>query len=309
LLAAREFITSTHLKPTKREIVHQQLHAYHGFELVDSVARLGAMNLVLHGIGPVGAEAPPPITIGDSLSIQTPKRFDLVLTNPPFGKKSSVKITHEIGAKPQALVANRSDFWATTANKQLNFLQHIASILSETGRAAVVLPDNTLFEGGAGEKVRRRLLKDFDVHTLLRLPSGIFYAQGVKANVLFFDRLTLKMRGRPRRLWVYDFRTNNHFTLKNKQLAQSDLDEFVRCYSADDRMARRSTWLPHNPGGRWRSFTYEELLERQHCSFDVCWLRNDQLIDRNTLPSPSQLGKQIAVDLRNALRNIERAIR
>ena len=171
-------------------------------ELVDAVARLCCMNLLLHGIG--GSEADGasgtdevPIQVRDALAGKHGE-YDLVTTNPPFGKKSSVTIVNEAGdTSKESLIINRDDFWASTSNKQLNFLQHVFTILKQHGRAAVVVPDNVLFEGGAGETVRRELLKQADVHTLLRLPTGIFYAQGVKANVLFFDRKPArKSRGR-----------------------------------------------------------------------------------------------------------------
>ena len=140
------------------------------------------MNLLLHGIGPGAEEGKPPIETRDSLAVDTGKRYSMVLTNPPFGKKSSVMILSEEGeASTEALTVTREDFWATTSNKQLNFMQHVKTILQISGRAAVVVPDNVRFEGGAGETIRRNLLHDCDVHTLLRLPTGIFYAQGVKA--------------------------------------------------------------------------------------------------------------------------------
>ena len=157
--------------------------------------------------------------------------YEIVLANPPFGKKSSVTIVNEAGeSSKESLIINRDDFWASTSNKQLNFLQHIFTILKQHGRAAVVLPDNVLFEGGAGETIRRELLKQADVHTLLRLPTGIFYAQGVKANVLFFDRKPAQEKPWTQKLWIYDLRTNLHFTLKENTLKRSDLDDFVACY-------------------------------------------------------------------------------
>ena len=174
----------------------------------------------------------------------------------PFGKKSSVTIVNGAGDEEnQSLVVHRDDFWASTSNKQLNFLQHVFTILKQHGRAAIVVPDNVLFEGGAGETVRRELLKQADVHTLLRLPTGIFYAQGVKANVLFFDRKPAAEKPWTTKLWIYDLRTNKHFTLKENPLKRSDLDDFVTCYN------------PKNPhegkeSERFKSFTYEELTKR-----------------------------------------------
>ena len=143
----------------------------------------------------------------------------------------------------------RAAQWASTSNKQLNFLQHVFTILKQHGRAAVVVPDNVLFEGGAGETIRRELLKQADVHTLLRLPTGIFYAQGVKANVLFFDRKpAADKQAWTTKLWIYDLRTNLHFTLKENPLKRADLDDFVACYSAKDRTKRKES-------ERWKPFT------------------------------------------------------
>src|SRR5262249_6317576 len=150
--------------------------------------------------------------------------------------------------------------------KQLNFLQHVKTLLEVGGRAAVVVPDNVLFEGGAGEVIRRRLLHDLDVHTLLRLPTGIFYAQGVKANVLFFERKPASETPWTKKLWVYDLRTNQHFTLKTNPLKREDLDEFVACYRPENRHQRRATWSEKKPEGRWRAYDYAELVQRDKCS-------------------------------------------
>jgi type I restriction enzyme M protein len=189
LLAAYDYVSrNCQLDPDQK--AHLKLHALHGVEIVDAVTRLCAMNLLLHGVGPSIESTDPPVITGDSLSAGPGNdRFDLVLTNPPFSRKSSVLIVNDDGGQErEALTIVRDDFWATTSNKQLNFVQHVNSLLATNGRAAVVVPDNVLFEGGAGETIRRQLLKSCDVHTLLRLPTGIFYAQGVKANVLFFDK-------------------------------------------------------------------------------------------------------------------------
>jgi type I restriction enzyme M protein len=198
-------------------------------------------------------------------------------------------------------------FWLffATSNKQLNFVQHVKSLLKMHGRAAVVVPDNVLFEGGAGEKIRRRLLHDCEVHTLLRLPTGIFYAQGVKANVLFFDRKPASETPWTKQLWVYDDRTNIHCTLKQNTLARSDLDDFVACYRPGDRHQRKATWSDQTPGGRWRSFGYDELLARDKVSLDLFWLRDESLEDSASLPDPNVLAEEIAEDLRAALEQIE----
>jgi type I restriction enzyme M protein len=178
----------------------------------------------------------------------------------------------------------RQDFVATTSNKQLNFVQHIMTILDTNGRAAVVLPDNVLFEGGAGETIRRKLLTDFDLHTMLRLPTGIFYAQGVKANVLFFDKKVARP-GQPwtERLWVYDLRTNKHFTLKQNPLRRADLDEFVTAYKPGGRGQREES-------ERWKPFTYDEIMVRDKANLDITWLRDESLEDLDNLPSPDGSG-------------------
>src|SRR5437867_13012052 len=155
----------------------------------------------------------------------------MVLTNPPFGKKSSMTVIKEKGeSSRESLAVYRDDFWTTTSNKQLNFVQHVRTLLKINGRAAVVVPDNVLFEGGAGETIRRKLLAECDVHTLLRLPTGVFYAQGVTANVLFFDNKPGAETPWTKQLWIYDLRTNKHFTLKTNPLGRSDLDDFVTCF-------------------------------------------------------------------------------
>ena len=198
------------------------------------------MNLLLHGIGGDGDDEVP-VLVQDALAGKHGE-YNLVMTNPTFGKKSSVTIVNEAGEQSkESLIINRDDFWATTSNKQLNFLQHIFTILKQHGRAAVVLPDNVLFEGGAGETIRRGLLKQADVHTLLRLPTGIFYAQGVKANVLFFDRKPAQEKSWTEKLWFYDLRTNKHFTLKENTLKRADLDDFLACYNPKNRHGRKES--------------------------------------------------------------------
>jgi len=226
----------------------------------------------------------------------------MVLTNPPFGKKSSVTYVNEEGQlakEKQAIV--REDFWAPTSNKQLNFVQHIFTLLAVNGRAAVVVPDNVLFEGGAGEKVRRNLLTQCDVHTLLRLPTGIWYSPGVKANVLFFDKKPGREKPWTSRLWVYDLRTNMHFTLKQKPIARSDFDEFVECFKPGAIHKRKPTWSEENPDGRWRCFEYDELAKRDKLSLDLFWLKDESLADSESLPEPDVLAAEIADDLQAAM--------
>jgi len=195
----------------------------------------------------------------------------------------------------------RLDFWTTTKNKQLNFLQHIKTLLKANGRCAVVVPDNVLFEGGSGETVRRKLLEQCDVHTLLRLPTGIFYAQGVKANVLFFDAKPAREKSWTEKLWIYDFRTNIHFTLKNKTLKRSDLDDFVACYRPENRHKRKPTWDETHQEGRWRCFEYEELARRDKLNLDILWMKDTSLEDSDSLPEPEVLALEIAADLQAAM--------
>ena len=194
----------------------------------------------------------------------------------------------------ESLVYERQDFWATTSNKQLNFLQHVKTLLEINGRAAIVVPDNVLFEGGAGETVRKKLLAECDVHTLLRLPTGIFYAQGVKANVLFFDRKPASEKPWTEKLWIYDLRTNKHFTLKTNPLTYADLEDFIKYYNPDNRYDRQET-------ERFRAFSYDELIQRDKTSLDIFWLRDESLEDIANLPEPELLAKEIVEDLETAL--------
>src|SRR3954466_11074168 len=245
LLAAHEYILKHNPNLDRTQKKHLTHDALRGVEIVDNVTRLCAMNLLLHGIGPQAGEGTPPIRTDDSLRSDPGDRFDLVLTNPPFGKKSSVLVVNEAGdEEKQALTVVRDDFWASTSNKQLNFLQHVKTLLKIPGRAAVVVPDNVLFEGGAGETIRRKLLHECDVRTLLRLPTGIFYAQGVKANVLFFDRKPASATPWTQALWIYDLRTNKGFTLKTNRLDRPDLDEFVASYRPENT---HDTTAPRTP--------------------------------------------------------------
>jgi type I restriction enzyme M protein len=291
LLVAHDYVSQQYALDRDQK-KHLKLKALAGNELVDSVARLCVMNLYLHGIG--GDDCP--IQGGaDSLAEKSSIAYEMVLTNPPFGKKSSITIMNEEGEESkEALTYVRDDFWASTSNKQLNFLQHVKSCLKIHGRAAIVVPDNVLFEGGAGEKVRRELLKQCDVHTLLRLPTGIFYAQGVKANVLFFDRKPASETPWTKTLWIYDFRTNEHFTLKTNPLKRADLDDFVACYNPENRHERKES-------ERFKCFTYEDLLKRDKVSMDIFWLKDDSLEDSANLPAPVVIAAEIAEDLQAAL--------
>ena len=331
LLAAHAFLTDPANYPnlTKEDRDHLRLEALRGVEIVQSVTRLCAMNLLLHGVGPTPQEldkrrsaliakgkkpaeadaeidARLPVRTDDALRELGTTRYEVVLTNPPFGKKSSIMVVTDEGETDrESILYERDDFWASTTNKQLNFVQHVKSLLAIHGRAAVVVPDNVLFEGGAGETVRRALLRETDVHTLLRLPTGIFYAQGVKANVLFFDRKPASPNPWTTKLWVYDLRTNVHFTLKTKRMQRSDLDEFVACYNPQNRHERKPTWSEKRPDGRWRAYSYEELVARDKCSLDLFWLKDDSLLDADNLPDPDEIAEEIAEDLRSALEQIE----
>ena len=173
-------------------------------------------------------------------------------------------------------------------------MQHVRTLLKINGRAAIVVPDNVLFEGGAGETVRRKLLQDCDVHTLLRLPTGVFYAQGVKANVLFFDRKPASQNHWTEKLWIYDLRTNQHFTLKTNPLKFEDLQDFIKCYNPDNRHQRQET-------DRFKAFTYEELMQRDKASLDIFWLKDESLEDSDNLPEPEVLAAEIVENLEAAL--------
>jgi len=292
LLAAHEWISRNPLlDPDQKR--HLRFDALRGWEIVDATARLCVMNLLLHGIG--SEESDSPIAVDDALKSDPGDRFDMVLTNPPFGKKSSMTfVNEEGGVAREDLVVVRDDFWTRTSNKQLNFVQHVKTLLAIGGRAAVVAPDNVLFEGGAGETVRRKLLHECDVHTLLRLPTGVFYAQGVKANVLFFDRKPASETAWTRDLWVYDLRTNQHFTLKQNPLRYEHLQDFVQAFGSEDRRGRLES-------ERFKRFSYDELLQRDKVSLDLVWLRDESLEDMDNLPPPDVIAQEIVEDLEAAL--------
>jgi type I restriction enzyme M protein len=173
--------------------------------------------------------------------------------------------------------------------------------MTTNGRAAVVLPDNVLFEGGAGETIRRKLLHECELHTLLRLPTGLFYAQGVKANVLFFDKKAASETPWTKKLWIYDLRTNKHFTLKTNPLTRADLDEFVTLYHVANRHDRKPTWSAENPDGRWRAYGYEELIARDKASLDIFWLEDESLAESDNLPPPDVIALEIVEALEAAL--------
>jgi type I restriction enzyme M protein len=298
LFTAHNYITKHNKSLTRDQLKHLKEKAFTGYELVQGTARVCAMNMMLHGIG---SEKQVPV-VGDALAADPGERFEVVLANPPFGKKSSTVIVGEDGrTSTEKDTIERDDFWATTSNKQLNFVQHIKTLLATHGRAAVVLPDNVLFEGGAGETIRKKLLHECDVHTLLRLPTGLFYAQGVKANVVFFEKKGASETPWTKQLWIYDLRTNKHFTLKTSPLTRANLNEFVELYQSGNRHQRQATWSPENPGGRWRAYGYDELIARDKTSLDIFWLKDDSLADSDNLPAPGVIALEIVEDLEAAL--------
>ena len=277
---------------------------FYGNELVVSTFKLCLMNLYLHNIGDIYGNVP--VTRGDSLLTDPGYRVDYVLTNPPFGKKSSLTFTNEEGEQEEEdLVYNRQDFWTTSSNKQLNFVQHINTILKATGKAAVVVPDNVLFEGGAGEIIRKKLLETTDLHTILRLPTGIFYKPGVKANVIFFDKRPASAETQTKDVWIYDFRTNIHFTLKQNPMKFADLQDFITCYHPENRYERTETWSEDNPDGRWRRFGVAEILNRDKTSLDIFWIKDKSLADLDNLPSPDVLADDIIENLQSALESFQ----
>ena len=300
-LAAQAFLADSdnyNLDREQKEFLKKE--TFYGNELVPTTFKLCLMNLYLHNIGDIYGNVP--VTRGDSLLTDPGYRVDYVLTNPPFGKKSSLTFTNEEGEQEEEeLVYNRQDFWTTSSNKQLNFVQHINTILKATGKAAVVVPDNVLFEGGAGETIRKKLLQTTDLHTILRLPTGIFYKPGVKANVIFFDKRPASAETQTKEVWIYDFRTNIHFTLKQNPMTDNDLQDFITCYNPENRYERKETWSEENPDGRWRRFSADEIFERDKTSLDIFWIKDKSLADLDNLPSPDVLADNIIDNLQSAL--------
>jgi type I restriction enzyme M protein len=296
LLSAYEHMKGQSPDRSKQRKLREE--ALTGAELVDEVVRLCAMNMYLHGIG----NGESPIRCADALANDPGQRFSVVLTNPPFGKKSSYKVIGEDGeVATEREDYERADFKFTTGNKQLNFLQHIMTIMEIGGRAAVVMPDNVLFEAGtAGEGIRKRLLTQFDCHTLLRLPTGIFYSQGVKANVFFFDKHAPRADGKPhtKALWIYDFRTNKNFTLKKNSLQRVDLKEFEASYASDNRSKRKET-------ERFKRFAVEDLLKRDKLNLNILWLKDESLDDVDSLPPPDEIAAEIVENLQAALEQFQ----
>ena len=254
LLAAYDYMKVQSSDKEKSEFLREQ--ALHGYDNTALVVTLASMNLYLHGIGTSRS----PILCQDSLEKSPSVLVDVILANPPFGTRPSGSV--EI---------NRDDFYVETKNNQLNFLQHMMVMLKNGGRAAVVLPDNVLFEGGAGEVIRKKLLTEFNLHTILRLPTGIFYAQGVKANVLFFSK------GTPTKdIWFYDYRTGVKHTLATNPMQRHHLDDFVECYKSENILARQETYdVESNPNGRWRKYNVDDILKRDKTSLDITWIKQN----------------------------------
>lgn len=295
LLAAWEHMKK-HPTAARREVYTALRNKFSGVDIVPEVVRLAAMNLYLHGI--TGADSI--VEAKDALLGAGDRSYDVVLTNPPFGRKQSYRIVRDDGEiDSEREDYDRQDFFVTTSNKQLNFLQHIMTVLAPDGEAAVVLPDNVLFEGGAGETIRRRLLQNFDFHTLLRLPTGIFYKQGVKANVLFFDKKPPSEAAATQALWIYDLRTNQRFTLKERPMVRADLDDFVACYRAGRRFEREE-------GEKFRRFPLDTLLARDKVNLDIFWLKDSSLDDPDLLPPPEEVAAEIVESLETALERFRR---
>ncbi|OEU41019.1 DNA methyltransferase [Methanosarcina sp. Ant1] len=291
-LAAYDFMTSRHqLDREQNRFLKNK--TFGGNEIVAGTRRLALMNMFLHNIGEIDGE--PMISNSDALIADPGFRYDYILTNPPFGKKSSMTFTNEEGEQEKEdLTYNRQDFWTTTSNKQLNFVQHIHTILKTGGQAAVVLPDNVLFEGGAGETIRRKLLETTDLHTILRLPTGIFYANGVKANVLFFEAKPAAKDPWTKEVWIYDYRTNVHHTLKKNPMKFSDLEDFIKCYNPENRHSRKETWNEESLEDRFRKFSYDEIVARDKTNLDIFWLKDKSLADLDNLPDPDILANEIS---------------
>ena len=308
ILAAYDYLSDTSrysLNRNQREFLKNK--TFRGWELVSNTYRLCLMNLFLHGIGDIDGE--PPITRNDSLLADPGERFDYLLTNPPFGKKSSMTFTNDEGEQEtEDLVYNRQDFWATGSNKQLNFVQHINTILKSTGKAAVVVPDNVLFEGGAGETVRQKLLETTNLHTILRLPTGIFYKPGVKANVIFFDKCPASPDVQTKEVWIYDFRTNVYFTFKQNPMSFADLQDFIKCYNPANRYKRKETYSEKNQDGRFRKFTYTDIKDRDKTSLDIFWIKDKSLDDLDNLPDPDVLAIEIIDNLETAMESFREIV-
>ena len=287
LLAAYDYMKEQSQDKDKRSFLKDK--ALHGFDNTALVVTLASMNLYLHGVGTDRS----PVVCQDSLEKAPDTLVDVILANPPFGTRPAGSVD-----------INRSDFYVETKNNQLNFLQHIMVMLKNGGRAAVALPDNVLFEGNAGEIIRKELLKNFNLHTILRLPTGIFYAQGVKANVLFFSK------GTPTQdVWFFDYRTDIKHTLATNPMQRQHLDEFVECYQADNRANRKETYdAETNPNGRWRKYSINEILERDKTSLDISWIKQGGDEENKSLAELMQEIKTKSDNINKAVAELQKLI-
>jgi type I restriction enzyme M protein len=308
LLSAYDYISNPEnyqLDRDQKKFLKEE--TFYGVELVHETYRLCLMNLFLHGIGDINSDNVP-ILRTDSLLTKPAISYDYVLANPPFGRKSSLTITNEDGEEEsEDLVYNRNDFWTTTSNKQLNFVQHIWSSLKLDGKAAIVVPDNVLFEDGAGDVVRKNLLEKTNLHTILRLPTGIFYKPGVKANVIFFDNKAPSKEWKTKEVWVYDFRTNVHFTLKQNPMTEKDLSDFVTCYNSENINKRTATYSEENPNGRWRKYTLDEVKANGY-KLDLKWMQEDDGSEDLSLSELFDLIKTKANNISDAVKELEKLI-
>ena len=306
LLGAYEYIKKQHADI--KQLIELQCDGLTGNDISPLVVSLCSMNMYLHGIvSEIGNidKSRCPIQCKDTLRSSEERSFDMILANPPFGTAAN-DISDNVS------LLNDGRFFAATSNTQLNALQHIMAVLTPTGRAAVVLPDNVLCGEGdkAAPQIRQRLLEQFNLHTILRLPTGIFYAQGVKANVLFFDRCPLDGKEHhTHKIWVYDYRTNVKHTLKQSPLKRSDLDDFVSCYNAENIMARKETYSQDNPNGRWRCFTYEEIVQRDKYDLDFKWIKEENNGVEGTIPELLEMLKEELEKEKNALVSLEKLLR
>jgi len=293
LLGAYDFLIKHHLSKQRKKTSLSNL--FSGNEIVSSTRRLCLMNLLLQGIGSV-YQKKVYIKAQDAL-LGSNKQYDYVLANPPFGKTSSIKITNKKGNLCRERVTQRSKFWVATSNKALNFLQHIKTILKRTGSAAVIVPDGVLFEGGAAEIIRAQLLKTTNLHTILRLPTGIFSAETVKTHVLFFDNKPQAKTPWTQSIWFYDYRTNIQHSFRKNPIQSDCLAEFISCYHAKNRSQCNATWSIRNPTGRWKKIDYAEIMARDKCNLDVVWLKDNTRIDPDTLPHPTKIVEDVVDEL------------
>jgi type I restriction enzyme M protein len=303
-LGALSYLNSNYRRLTPAQRNFLRFKTFHGWEIVPSTARLCLMNLFLHGVGDL--KETPEIDIVDSLKTLPNEKVDIVFANPPFGKTSSDKSTNDEKKAELLGFYFRKDFWDTTGNKQIAFVQHIYTMLKPKGVAAIVVPDNILFEGGAGETVRKKLLKSTDLHTILRLPTGIFYAQGVKANVMFFENKPMAKKTWTKEIWIYDYRTNIHHTPKKSTLKLEDLNDFISCYNPKNRRKRKETWSEKNPNGRWRKFSIDEIISHDKASLDITWIKDNSLANLDNLPDPDILVKEIIDDIETGLNSFRK---